>query len=713
MNKNGLHDIINKNLSLFDSFAINNELIDFLKELFAVPIQNIFIKGSILNRLVFVFFSNHYGIVFTLKGISISKVWKISSADIMIKNPKNSLSEIKLTTAGFYLLSRPKINIVGLYKREFFPLPRFPLGISDLASSIRQNMFGEVQLTDMQYLSSLDELKQILSKRKDDIIGISATFGQQDYLENLIEYIIKSQNPVPLIIVGGSLAALNKEFLLNKYNNIIVATKYGESTIQDTILYWHKKISITDIRNSVYFDKAQGKIIINPKGTDNNPFLGIPELDLLPITLQQKGVMLLETTRGCNSACSFCPRKHKGFWDTSIKIENLLKLTPHIKNLYDRYQIKSRTLFFVDEEFIGNYTDTDLPYLQNKLSRFYKDFNFSYELSARIDQVYDSKKTREYHNNRIKFWKALSNAGLRRCLFGIESGVDTILKRFNKKTTSQQNIFALRILSSLNVPIRLTYITFDPMMSIDELIESYIFQGRKDVFLNPPAYINDDLFSSIQDEKFAIKYTTGEPLYKEISYMLVSLEGLLDSPYLIRAKKQNLVTDYNLLMGRANIRYLDESLELFSKTSQLWVDKIFSLDYTLKGLMKISDGIYFYTLKDLRIVIKQFSYYLLGKLITIYTGEKSFISEFCQKAEIRIILGFSRRWESSKNNEKNSIMLELLQQHFNVLIKEFNKIFHTSQKHIPLNDIKQISDVLRKWTSLKNKWELINHCDTI
>ena len=72
-------------------------------------------------------------------------------------------------------------------------------------------------------------------------------------------------------------------------------------------------------------------------------------------------------------------------------------------------------------------------------------------------------------------------------LFGVESGVDSILERFNKETTGDQNALAIRTLSALGVPTRFTYITFDHLMTLEELKATYAFQGRTDLLLRPHA----------------------------------------------------------------------------------------------------------------------------------------------------------------------------------------------------------------------------------
>lgn len=90
-------------------------------------------------------------------------------------------------------------------------------------------------------------------------------------------------------------------------------------------------------------------------------------------------------------------------------------------------------------------------------------------------------------------WRTLCERGLRRCLFGVESGVSSILRRFNKETTSDQNALAIRTLSAL---ARYTYITFDHLMTAEELLATHAFQARTDLLLQPLLLGKGQLISS-------------------------------------------------------------------------------------------------------------------------------------------------------------------------------------------------------------------------
>ena len=94
---------------------------------------------------------------------------------------------------------------------------------------------------------------------------------------------------------------------------------------------------------------------------------------------------------------------------------------------------------------------------------------FRWESSCRVDHIVHPGKGEEWHAGRVRFWRELLERGLRLMLFGVESGVDSILETFNKETTGSQNALAIRTLSALGVPTRFTYITFDQLMTLPEL----------------------------------------------------------------------------------------------------------------------------------------------------------------------------------------------------------------------------------------------------
>lgn len=227
------------------------------------------------------------------------------------------------------------------------------------------------------------------------------------------------------------------------------------------------------------------------------------------------------------------------------------------------------------------------------------------------------KHDRAWHVERAKMWRTLvRERGLRRMLFGVESGVDSILTRFNKETTAEQNALAIRTLSALGVPTRYTYITFDPLMTLAELRATYAFQGRTDLLLWPsPGLSPAEIVDGVRDEAFVAEHSTGRPLHTGISYMLVSMECLIGAAYTREATKAGLTGDVLPQMGRVDSRYADWRIGVASQWAQRWVDRNFALDYTLKSLEKILDGEQRLAVRRARIVLKDAAYGVLGDLI--------------------------------------------------------------------------------------------------
>ncbi|RKN03636.1 hypothetical protein [Streptomyces radicis] len=243
---------------------------------------------------------------------------------------------------------------------------------------------------------------------------------------------------------------------------------------------------------------------------------------------------------------------------------------------------------------------------------------FAWESSCRIDQVAHPGRDTDWHRERAEMWRALvERHGLRRMLFGVESGVDSVLARFNKETTGEQNALAIRTLSALGVPTRFTYITFDHLMTLDELKATHAFQGRTDLLLHPqPGARSADIVAGVRNKAFVDATTTGRPLHTAISYMLVSMECLIGAAYTRRVQAAGLAGRTLPSMGRVDARFVDWRIGVASGWAQRWVDRHFALDYTLKSLEKVLDGEQRGAVRDARVVLKDAAYDVLGDMIS-------------------------------------------------------------------------------------------------
>jgi hypothetical protein len=539
---------------------------------------------------------------------------------IQFIDPGSWLSQATVSPAAAARLSSPRILLIALYHPEHFPLPRFPLGISDLARAARATLTGHVTLLDMQLSITLDDILAAIDQLGPDILGISATFGQHDLMTHLLDTVIATPAP-PLLLAGGSLTARNERLLLQRYPTLLIARGAGEATIGDVLAYWHGDLNLSQIRGIAYAGAPHGAgtlgIGTSPRHTAAVPNRAgidfLPELDLLDRTFAHHGVAQLESSRGCTSYCSFCPRGHKGTWAGGIPA-HLQPVLAAMSSIFDHYPAISRTIYLVDEEFIGR--DADAPARARTVGHTLHMAGFTWETSARIDQVTRSDADRDWHIERTRLWRDLAHSGLRRCLFGVESGVTSILDRFNKGTTAEQNALAIRTLSALGLPTRFTYITFDHLMTAAELGASYDFLTRTDLLLRPQPHLTAELIvDGVRDDAFAATNTTGRPLYTAVSYLLVSMECLIGAAYTRAVQAAGLTGQVRPSLGRIDAEFRDPRIGACSAKAQLWVDRNFALDYTLKSLEKILDGPPRHIVRNARFILKTAAMRVLADML--------------------------------------------------------------------------------------------------
>ncbi|MFH0246305.1 B12-binding domain-containing radical SAM protein [Streptomyces sp. HK10] len=479
-------------------------------------------------------------------------------------------------------------------------------------------------LTDMQLGATLEGLAEQITAAPPDILGISATFGQHDLMTALLDAAFALPAP-PMVVVGGSLTARNEGLLLERYPDLLVARGSGEATAEGLLAHWHGDLDRSEVPGLGFNGAARGGALAigrprrtaKPVARETADDI-LPELDLLPATFEHHGVAQLETSRGCTNFCSFCPRGHKGSWAGAAP-QKLPWMLEQMRAVFDRYPDVSRTLYLVDEEIIGRGDGAVERVLE--LARLVHGAGFRWESSCRVDQVADLGRDEDWHVERAQMWRTLLARGLRRMLFGVESGVDSVLDRFNKETSGEQNALAIRTLSVLGIPTRYTYITFDPLMSLAELKATYAFQGRTDLLLRPqPGLPAVEVVRGVRDAAWVAEHAAGRPLHTGISYMLVSMECLVGAAYTRTAERAGLTGEVEPLMGRVACRYADWRIGVASSWAQRWIDRHFALDYTLKSLEKVLDGAPRHAVRQARVVLKDAAYAVLGDMIAAIEG---------------------------------------------------------------------------------------------
>lgn len=130
--------------------------------------------------------------------------------------------------------------------------------------------------------------------------------------------------------------------------------------------------------------------------------------------------------------------------------------------------------------------------------------------------------------------------------------------------------------------------------------------------LNRPADILEDDFASLFaiacDDVRSSAYSAQVPFYHLVSYMGVSMEALLGSPYLRKVEDAGLAGDVNFFLGKRECDYQEAAIGMVSRLSQKWIDRNFSLDYVMKSLEKRLASEKSGALHDARLTLKDSSY---------------------------------------------------------------------------------------------------------
>ncbi|MGH3913006.1 MAG: B12-binding domain-containing radical SAM protein [Pseudonocardiaceae bacterium] len=624
-----------------------------------------------------------------------SRSWPTwTQAALGVDIPSSWLSTATVGPTALHRLTRPRVLLAALYHPEVFPLPRFPLAISDLARAARSTLTGHVEMMDMQLGVTLEQIIDAVATGQPDVVGISATFGQHDLLTELLDAVAELPQR-PLVLAGGSLTARNERLLLERYPWLMVARGAGEPTIADVLAHWHGDMELDQVRGIGYTGAPRGNGTLaisfrrNATVTNRAQTDILPELDLLGKTFEHRGVAQLEASRGCTNACSFCPRSHKGSWAGSAP-ESLPWIVREMGTVFDRYPQVSRTLYLVDEEFIGRGPGTAERALA--VAKVLHGEGFRWETSCRVDQIVQpATEERAWHMERARLWRELRARGLRRCLFGVESGVTSILNRFNKETTAEQNALAVRTLSALGVPTRYTYIAFDQLMSPAELVETAAFQARTDLLMLPlPELSVEEIVEGVRDEQFVAEHTTGRPFYTGISYLLVSMECLIGAAYTKQVQAAGLAGAARPAMGRLDAEFADWRIGRFSHHAQLWVDRNFALDYTLKSLEKVLDGRPWEAVRAARVVIKDAAFGLL-----------------------RAMVGLLERFPLDQPDPAvlDEVLLKVMEQEFADLHTRVTRTVNDLVTVLRGDDTRLLFAEYTRWATT-GSWELINAADS-
>lgn len=320
--------------------------------------------------------------------------------------------------------------------------------------------------------------QRLVDDDKTQVIGVSIPQGTlstaETFLSQLYEYGFSGQ-----VVLGHALPTYQPELFLEKFPQAIIVQGWGEnafSKIVEGVL--NDSDTLSEIPNLAYL--KDGTVTTNSIVWPNE---FIPSSPYNPSTHLPR----VEASRGCHhNVCTYCTRplqdRQQPTWmriPPEIVIQSLSTLKA---NGVEKFA-------FTDEDFFGDDLEGAME-IANALKEM-GGMTFSLDLRAdSIVNIEDSHIQAEYRDELIR---TLIEAGMSLVFVGVETLSDTQLKRYGKGVSPEVEIAAIKKISSLSVPMELGLITFDPLLTIQELAENIEGLERSGVWV-----FGSQLFSELR-----------------------------------------------------------------------------------------------------------------------------------------------------------------------------------------------------------------------
>lgn len=330
----------------------------------------------------------------------------------------------------------------------------------------------QVKIFDLQ-IHARNYIMQYIISHRPFIVGLSVklyTFNQVDYFYQQISLIPILERPI--IVLGNAVPTFNGEYILReKYNDVIIGFGEGEYTFRDLILYNQGKIELKDVCNIMYLHRGTIKKNINK--------YVLPYDIVLPDRTNTKKFYLggnevyIEGSRGCAySACTICACKD--FLGSRKKI-NRWRSRPLRLIVDDFVDLQSRGVMevtFADEDFIGEGIEGNKRIISLCKLLIQNQNTVRFRMNACVKSFFSKYDSEEVQRLKEEMVSLLKKAGLSKVFLGLESTVDSQLKRYRKGFDLDEFYSALTLLKKYKIDCEYGIILCDPLMSYDELKES-------------------------------------------------------------------------------------------------------------------------------------------------------------------------------------------------------------------------------------------------
>lgn len=356
------------------------------------------------------------------------------------------------TSSVHAVLMRPPEDII----RTWYDFSE-SLGIGYIAAHARQAGYT-VDIIDcvLEELSCESAVKQVM-ERPPSVVGISVLQVAFEEVRKIVD-LLRQAGFKGHICLGGHFPTFRYSEILQVCEEISSVIRFeGERSFTELLEAYHNGWDWRHIPG-IAFQTDTGVHCNTPRplvqDLDN---LSFPARDCLPHALRTNRTITISGSRGCWCDCVFCTVT--SFYDEPTgprwRGRSPISIVDEMEYLSDQYACSSFT--FVDDNFMGAGRRGKVRASEIAGEIIRRRLKVEFSIECRTDDVERDLMMR------------LKEAGLRSVFIGVESGLDSRLKRLGKRNLAKNSFRALGVLSDLGLTTVVGFILFDPHVTLEEI----------------------------------------------------------------------------------------------------------------------------------------------------------------------------------------------------------------------------------------------------
>lgn len=402
-------------------------------------------------------------------------------ADVVLVAPRESeVTRAQRTYREKNFTSFTELLKIGAFQADHIQRINEALGLEALAAYLEDAGLKVAVINCNVAPHTPGEIAEKVLRSKARVLGMSLIYRPQvGFALEVLKQL--DGDPNLRVAMGGALASYMPRELLSRLGRLD-AVVFGEAevTFRDYCLGVVANRNPAELRGVAWRDG--GTVVMNPAG--------VP-LDLAKVRrptrrtleyLRARGwptrIASIYTSRGCLAKCTFCTGKDAYNVERKItyRFRDPVAVVDEIQSLNEEFGTKF--IYINDDNFLGYGAKSHerVRAICDELIR--RNLGIQFATECRVDGI--DLETLAY----------LKEAGMRQVLLGIESGSDTVLKRWRKGSTVQQNRAAVEMCRKAGVTLEPGFILFDAETTRAELMENLVFLNAAQLGRIPfPTYL--------------------------------------------------------------------------------------------------------------------------------------------------------------------------------------------------------------------------------